>query len=103
MASTVVSGSAANAVRITPGATKTNVPAGASTHSPSSSKVARPQCTKYSSSASPASSCAFRIRSPTTSPVHALMPNDVMPKWCRTGRHGKPPPISPMSPNPADA
>jgi hypothetical protein len=31
------------------------------------------------------------------------MPNDVMPKWWRTGRHGRPPPISPISPNPATA
>src|SRR6476469_7862938 len=103
MANTVVSGSAANAVRTTPGAANTNVPAGASTRWPSSSKVARPQCTRYSSSASPAPSCAFRIRSPTTAAVHALMPNDVIPKWYTTGRHGKPPPISPISLNPATA
>jgi hypothetical protein len=42
----VVSGSSANAVRVTPGRTKTRVPAGASTRSPSSSNTARPRMTK---------------------------------------------------------
>ena len=42
----VVPGSSANAVRFTPGRAKTNVPAGASTRSPSSSNLARPLWTK---------------------------------------------------------
>jgi hypothetical protein len=46
MTTIVVSGSSANAVRFTPGRAKTNVPAGASTRSPSSSKVACPRVTR---------------------------------------------------------
>jgi hypothetical protein len=41
----VVPGSSANAVRFTPGSANTNVPAGASMRSPSSSNVARPRWT----------------------------------------------------------
>src|SRR4051795_9996137 len=38
------------------------------------------------------------ILSPASRPVHALIPNDVMPKWWRTGRQGsRPSLISSMS------
>src|SRR5919204_4494314 len=38
------------------------------------------------------------ILSPALRPVHALIPNDVMPKWWRTGRQGQRPSlISPIS------
>ena len=59
------------------------------------SRTARsPRQTKYSSSASSFSSCSLMIRSPASCPVHALMPNEVMPKWCRTGRHGSRPSVT---------
>src|SRR4051812_24942317 len=93
---TVVSGSSANAVRFTPGGAKTNVPVGAATRSPSSSNVARPCRTRYSSSSASGSdsSCSLMMRSPTSRAVQALTPKDVMPKWCRTGRNGSRPSVT---------
>jgi hypothetical protein len=34
------------------------------------------------------------MRSPASRPVHALMPNAVMPKWCRTVRNGQRPSLT---------
>ena len=43
------------------------------------------------------SSCSLMIRSPTSGAVQALTPNDVMPKWCLTGRNGSRPSVSSSS------
>src|SRR5919204_5367988 len=67
------------------GRTNTNVPAGASTVSPSTSKVAFPSSTTYSSSwPDPASSCSL-ISLPSSPGVKALIPNAWIPKCSRTG------------------
>ena len=72
------------ALRFDSGRTEMNVPAGASIVSPSTSKVAVPSSTTYTSSWPPASSCSLTIR-PSSSDLMALMPNEWMPRCSRIG------------------
>jgi hypothetical protein len=78
-----VSGAAATAARSRFGLrTKTAVPAGASTCSPATVKLACPLVTTYSSSCPLASVC-FSITSSPSFPLHALIPNALMSKRSR--------------------
>jgi hypothetical protein len=89
----VVPSSSAKAVRLIPGGTCTNVPAGASSLDPSSSNRACPEATKYSSSLElgSASSCSLITRLPAFDAVDAMIPKVWIPKWWRTGRNGSRP------------
>ena len=93
--STVVPASSAAALRrVAVSLTKTRVPSGAGTVSPSIVNVARPERTRYSSSCPPApwpsSSCSPISSWPASVARHALIPNDSMPRteriMCQRGR-----------------
>src|SRR3954447_7787924 len=83
-AKTIVSSSAATAVRKTSGGRKTRVPAGASASSSPIVKRAPPRTRAYSSSFPLSSSCGG-ISCPPASAFHALTPAARKPSTCRTG------------------
>ena len=66
------------------------MPAGASTSSPSSVKVARPLITTYISSCPTLPSVCSSTTSSPTSAVYAFVPKARIPKRMRMGRHWRP-------------